>query len=281
MSRRYTTPEVLSVYQNHPLSSRAILQRINKSHSVTLSTTELELAIDGADQLTDQNHIGGALSTLRLGVKARLTSKDSVLDLGCGIGGPARLVADVFDCCVLGVDANAARIEEAAELTEFVGLQHKVTFRCLDFLTQPIEGVYSVVWAQNSWIHIDEPLQLASIAASCLAADGRLAFEDVYLARAPADSVEVQLMAELCDSWRSSFSSLDTWCMAIESSGFRSAECEDQTDTMLRHYECITALATMTPDKYPAHEIIGWRAALALAKSGVLGYARIVGRVKS
>jgi SAM-dependent methyltransferase len=281
MSRIYTTPEVLSVYQDHPLSCHAILQRINRHRPVEFPIGELELAVDGAEHLTDQNHIGGALSTLRLGAKVQLTSQDRVLDLGCGIGGPARVVADVFGCSVRGVDANAARIEEAIQLTELVGLHERVTYQCLDFLEQRIERIYTVVWAQNSWIHIDEPDQLASIAASCLVPNGRLAFEDVYLGRDPADAIQAGLMSQLCDSWRSSFSSLNTWYRAFERSGFRIATCEDQTDTMIRHYECITALAARTPNKYPAHEILGWDAALALVRSGVLGYARIVGQLVS
>jgi SAM-dependent methyltransferase len=279
MSRLYTTPEVLAVYQDHPLSRRAILQRIARHRPVQVPVSELELAVDGAEHLTDQNHIGGALSTLRLGAKAQLTSQDRVLDLGCGIGGPARLVADIFGCSVRGLDANAARIQEALQLTELVGLQDRVTFECLDFLEQRIERIYSVAWAQNSWIHIDEPERLAAIAAACLVPNGRLAFEDVYLGRPPADSDHARLMSQLCDSWRSSFSSVDTWCRAFERCGFQITVCEDQTGIMLRHYECVTALAACTPDRFPLHEILGWGAALTLARSAVLGYVRIVGRL--
>lgn len=41
---------------------------------------------------------------------------DTVLDVGCGIGGPGRFLVERFGCAVTGVDLQA-RVDVAAEFT--------------------------------------------------------------------------------------------------------------------------------------------------------------------
>ena len=51
----------------------------------------------------DQFHIGGAGSTLKLLSEVELSAHSHVLDAGCGIGGPARLIASTLECKVTGI----------------------------------------------------------------------------------------------------------------------------------------------------------------------------------
>jgi SAM-dependent methyltransferase len=280
VGRRYDIAKVLDVYQGHPLSCASILERIRRHRTVALPISELDLAVDFAELVSDQNHIGGALSTFRLAARAGITPADIVLDLGCGLGGPMRLIAEVYGCRAHGLDANPARIKDARELSEVTALQDLVSFAQADFLEVPLQPEFTVVWAQNSWIHIDEPRQLASIAVSALRPGGRLAFEDVWLRRVPASGEEGLLLDDLYDSWRSSFSPLEHWLSAFKAAGLDVLVCEDDTEMLLRHYEAMTALASATPDAYPAHEIVGWRSALSLARAGVVGYGRVVSTLR-
>ena len=52
----------------------------------------------------DQFHTRGMLATAELAEAAGIKSSTRVLDLGCGIGGPARYLAATFGCPVTGVD---------------------------------------------------------------------------------------------------------------------------------------------------------------------------------
>ena len=54
----------------------------------------------------DQFHTRGILATAELAAAARLEPSTRVLDLGCGIGGPARYLAATFGCKVTGVDLS-------------------------------------------------------------------------------------------------------------------------------------------------------------------------------
>jgi len=70
----------------------------------------------------DQFHTRGVLATGELAAAARIDSSTHVLDLGCGIGGPARYIAATFGCKVIGIDLSPAFIDAATYLTARCGL---------------------------------------------------------------------------------------------------------------------------------------------------------------
>src|SRR5262249_2172501 len=89
--------------------------------------------------MLDQFHTRGILATAELAGATGLKSGDSVLDLGCGIGGPARYLAATFGCTVTGVDLSPSFIDAANYLTARCGLSDRVTFQVGDALHLPFE----------------------------------------------------------------------------------------------------------------------------------------------
>ncbi len=83
------------------------------------------------DQL-DQFHSGGAEAVDRLLPSLQLTPAMTVLDVGSGLGGPARQLAQSSGCTVVGVDITAAYVDAAQALTQAAGLDEQVTFVCGD-----------------------------------------------------------------------------------------------------------------------------------------------------
>lgn len=84
-----------------------------------------------ADQLApvDQLHLGGAPATRHLLDQLALDPGSQLLDVGCGIGGPARSAAAVVGCRVLGVDLSPDFVDVARRLTARVGLSELVEHR--------------------------------------------------------------------------------------------------------------------------------------------------------
>ncbi|MDP2081588.1 MAG: methyltransferase domain-containing protein [Pseudotabrizicola sp.] len=80
----------------------------------------------------DHFHARGFPATKELADILPIRQGDHVLDIGCGIGGPARYLADRFDCQVDGIDITEPFVEAANKLTQLVGLEGRVTIQCGD-----------------------------------------------------------------------------------------------------------------------------------------------------
>ena len=74
----------------------------------------------------DQFHAGGAEAVDRLLPSLALTPSMTALDVGSGLGGPARQVARSSGCTVLGVDITPSYVDTATALTEAAGLAGQV-----------------------------------------------------------------------------------------------------------------------------------------------------------
>lgn len=83
------------------------------------------------DDLTgvDEFHIGGAQATGDLTDQLSIAPAMHLLDVGCGIGGPARFLARRFGCRVTGIDLTPEFVAVAESLTRRVGLADRVDFR--------------------------------------------------------------------------------------------------------------------------------------------------------
>src|SRR5580704_12569539 len=69
----------------------------------------------------DQSHIRGLAATAELAKLAGITADMSVLDVGSGVGGPARFLAATYGCQVTGVDLSEPFVDAARYLTERTG----------------------------------------------------------------------------------------------------------------------------------------------------------------
>ncbi len=102
----------------------------------------------------DQFHGRGLEATLELATLIEAQPGHHLLDIGSGIGGPARFFADRFGCHVTGIDLTPEFCELAAHLTQLTGLQDRVTFEVGDALAMPFppgtfDGAYSMNVSMN------------------------------------------------------------------------------------------------------------------------------------
>jgi predicted O-methyltransferase YrrM len=82
----------------------------------------------------DQFHSGGKSATQRLARLAALRPGLSVLDVGGGLGGPARTLATEFGCRVTVIDLTESYVRAGAALTARLGLGDRVTHHVGDAL---------------------------------------------------------------------------------------------------------------------------------------------------
>lgn len=129
----------------------------------------------------DEFHVRGLEATIELAQEANLRSGTQVLDVGCGIGGAARLLAAQYDCKVTGIDLVQEYIRTAQLLTEKVGLSDYNTFIQADALELPFsDGQFEVVWTQHVQMNIEDKATFYQELARMLQPDGRLMYYDVF-----------------------------------------------------------------------------------------------------
>jgi len=76
----------------------------------------------------DEFHIGGAQATEAFAAKLPFEAGHRLLDVGCGLGGPARFFARRFDAHVTGIDLTPEYVEVAERLSALTGLAEATTF---------------------------------------------------------------------------------------------------------------------------------------------------------
>ena len=76
----------------------------------------------------DEFHIRGRQATLELARRMELERDSHVLDLGSGLGGPARTLAEAHGCRVTGIDLTRSFCDAATAMSGWVGLSGKVRF---------------------------------------------------------------------------------------------------------------------------------------------------------
>ena len=108
----------------------------------------------------DHFHALGVKATQDLANILPIKKGDHVLDLGCGIGGPARYFAHHFDAKVTGVDIDADYIDAGRKLTMETGLCERVTLQCADMLVQDFSANYDGVLALHITMNIQERAKL-------------------------------------------------------------------------------------------------------------------------
>ncbi len=128
----------------------------------------------------EEFHTLGRAATIALAEAAKITAKDRVLDVGSGLGGPARLLARRYGCHVTGIDLTAELCDVADDLNHRVGLSDLVEIQEGNALDLPFDdGTFDVVWTQHVSMNIADKPRLFSEMRRVVKSGGRLAFFDI------------------------------------------------------------------------------------------------------
>ncbi len=102
----------------------------------------------------DQFHGRGLEATTELAGLMQVGPSDHILDIGSGIGGPARYFANRFGCRVTGIDLTSEFCDVARHLTRLLSLEDRIRFEVGDALAMPFadgsfDGAYSMNVSMN------------------------------------------------------------------------------------------------------------------------------------
>jgi SAM-dependent methyltransferase len=107
----------------------------------------------------DHFHGKGAIATEELAAMLQPEASDHILDIGCGIGGPARWIASKYGCRITGVDLTPGFCEAARELNNLTGLAGRVNILHGSALAIPVpDASFDRAYSQAVLMNISDKL---------------------------------------------------------------------------------------------------------------------------
>jgi ubiquinone/menaquinone biosynthesis C-methylase UbiE len=217
----------------------------------------------------DEFHGGQRPATVRLAEMAGLTGSERVLDVGSGLGGPARFLAWRYGCRVSGVDLTAGFCRVAELLTRLTGLEGRVDFRQGSALDLPFAGEsFDVVWSQNAAMNIADRDRLYAEMHRVLRPGGRLALQEVAAGPGGPPHFPVQWAREPGISFLLSQAEAKA---KLAAAGFSILAWQDTTEPSLQAAQARAGTAA-APPPLGTHLLLGGDFA-AMAKNSVRNLA--------
>ena len=113
--------------------NQAISDHWGKGDVYSRILNAMELADINPDLVTveqlapmDHFHARGFAATVELADDLPIKEGDRLVDIGSGLGGPARYLAKRFNCSVCGIDITAPFVDAANKLTTLLGMEDAV-----------------------------------------------------------------------------------------------------------------------------------------------------------
>ena len=155
---------------------------LSKKILAILESDDLDIAGFSKDVLApiEELHLHGRAATIELANGVGLNENMKILDVGCGIGGPARVLASEFGCHIIGLDLSKEYCTAAKIINEKVGLNNIIEIQQGNALDMPFDKAeFDVVFMQHVLMNIENKEQLLSQIHQVLRPKGALALHTI------------------------------------------------------------------------------------------------------
>jgi sarcosine/dimethylglycine N-methyltransferase len=218
--------DVVGFYDHHPINEQQVRAALaGRGHHRAPVPPEALFEFD-------MDHYGGLPAIEALARRAGIGRGTRVLDVGAGLGGPARFLAWVFGARSIGIELSAARAAGAARLTALAGLALSVRVVRGDATVLPFRSrSFDACVSQEALLHVNRKDLALEECRRVLRSGGRLAFTD-WIAHPRLADRERARLAE----WMAAIGipSIDGYRHLIARAGFITVEAEDLSAEWMR-----------------------------------------------
>ena len=196
--------------------------------------TPSDISLDDMSVI-DEFHIGGRQASEEFLDQLQLQERSLVLDVGCGLGGPARFVASRFGCLVSGIDLTHEYVDTGNILSNWVGLDKKVVLQQGSAMTLPFpDGQFDAAYMMHVGMNIVDKRSLFMEVFKVLKPDGIFGIYDVM----QIGSGEMQYPAPWAASKStSSLASPQDYQTGLKEAGFNILATRERGDFAIEFFE--------------------------------------------
>lgn len=199
---------------NYNATGSAMIEKLYSENFLSLS------GADGTDRLVEASGIG---------------PNAHILDIGCGLGGPAMRIADKHGRKVTGVDLVETNVATARARVEDAGLVDQVEIIQGDATALPFaNGAFDAVFTQDALCHVPDKAAAISEAARVVSNHGAIGITDWVETSAMTAERREQVLDAL------SAPNLETqvgYAQALEDNGFKATVSEDISNVFAAFYD--------------------------------------------
>lgn len=234
----------------------------------------------------EEFHIGGRPATKEVLDQLGLEPGQHVLDIGCGIGGPARFAAHAYGQRVTGIDVTPDYIEIGQTLSRWVGLADRVTLQqgsATDLTFAP--ATFDAAYMLHVGMNIADKEALCREAARVLKPGALFAVYDVMRLNDQPLKFPVPWAAH---AGLSSVAPPSAYRGALKAAGFAVIAERNRRDFAITFFENLRAKqAAAAPPPLALIQIMGPDAPLKISnllenlKAGIVGPCEIIARKKA
>lgn len=223
------TDEVASHYGGGGDLASTIADRLRMAGKDMAKLTTADLGT------VDEFHIRGRKATLELAGSLNLDARSRVIDIGSGLGGPARTLAETFGCHVTGIDLTQAFCDAATTLSAWVGLSDRVDFRQGDATDLPFDdNAFDAAITMHVAMNIAAKDRMYEEARRILKPGGRFVAYDVLQGEGGEVIYPVPWARERSISH---LVTPDAMAALLSNAGFRIEKIEDSTEASQHWFE--------------------------------------------
>ena len=209
---------------------------------------------------------GGLAMARELLSLLKLQAGSKVLDVGCGLGGSAFVMAREFGLIVDGIDLSKNMLAMAEEKCRAHQLKASVSFEQGDCLQLDFPEHYDAIYSRDVFLHIHDKSRLFSVLYAALKPGGQLLFTDYCCGKKPWGDAFVEYISdrEYCLHTPTEYADL------IAQEGFVEVHQQDMTDRFIGILrDDINTIDTLDLPVQVSDKLIkSWQGKLSRAESG-------------